>query len=145
MSGLLLWIVLSVCTCWFTIWLPCPLNLFLPILAHVHTTVFCPIVPLFPCICWSVVVHKLYHVFLCTVLLLVLGMLILCGLLSRQIVGKVCTCYLSLCSIFSSYIIIIIIKTQSGQPMSLGEFRTEHPRNSSPQRCPYVKTPVHTA
>ena len=27
----------------------------------------------------------------------------LCGLLSRQIVGKVCTCYLSLCSIFLSH------------------------------------------
>jgi len=33
-------------------------------------------------------VHTLYHVFLCTVLLPVLGMLILYGLLSHQIVGK---------------------------------------------------------
>ena len=56
MSGLLLGIVLSVCAVDSTIWLPCLLDLFLLILAHVHTSVFCPIVPLFPCICWSVVV-----------------------------------------------------------------------------------------
>ena len=56
----------------------------------------------------SVVVHTLYHVFLCTVLLLVLGMLILCGLLSHQIVGKVCSCYLSLCSIFLSHNILFV-------------------------------------
>ena len=37
-----------------------------------------------------------------------LGMLILCGLLSRQIVGKVCTCYLSLCSIFLLYSILFV-------------------------------------
>ena len=40
-------------------------------------------------------------------------MLILCGLLSHQIVGKVCICYLFLCSIFLlpgiSFIIIIIV------------------------------------
>jgi len=35
----------------------------------------------------GVVVHTLYHVFLCTVLLPGLGMLILCDLLSRQVVG----------------------------------------------------------
>ena len=39
--------------------------------------------------------HTLYHVFLCTLLLPVLGMLILYCLLSHQIVGKFCTCYLS--------------------------------------------------
>ena len=78
------------------------------ILAHVHTSVFCPVVPLFPCICWSAVVHTLYHVFLCSVILPVLGMLILCGLVSRQIVGKVCTCYLSLCSIFLSHNILFV-------------------------------------
>jgi len=33
-------------------------------------------------------------------------MLVLCGILSRQIVGKVCTCYLSLCSIFLSHNIL---------------------------------------
>ena len=48
MSGLLLGIVLSVC---ITMWLPCLLDLFLLILVHVHTSVFCPILPLFPCIC----------------------------------------------------------------------------------------------
>jgi len=36
-----------------------------------------------------------------------LGMLILCGLLSHQAVGKVCTCYLSLCSIFLSHILFV--------------------------------------
>ena len=86
MSGLLLGMVLSVCTCWFTIWLPCLLDLFLLILVNNHTSVFCPIVPLFPCICWSVVVHTFYRVFLCTVLLPVLDMLILCGQLSHRII-----------------------------------------------------------
>jgi len=85
------------------------LTYFLLILAHVHTSVFCPTVSLFPCICCSVVVHTPYHVFLCTILLPVLGMLILCGLFSRQIVGKVCTCYLSLCTIFLSHNILFII------------------------------------
>jgi hypothetical protein len=79
-----------------TVWLPCLLGLFVLILVHVHTSVTCPTLPLFPCICWSVVVHTLYHVSLCTVLLPVLGMLILRVLLSHQIVGKVCICYLLL-------------------------------------------------
>ena len=69
---------------------------------------FCPIVPLFPCICWSVVVHTLYRVFLCTLLLPVLGMPILYGLLSHQTVGVVCICYLSLCSIPSSCNILFV-------------------------------------
>ena len=53
MSGLLLRIVLSVFTILVdsAIWLPCLLDLFLLILAHVHKVVFCPVVPLFPCIC----------------------------------------------------------------------------------------------
>jgi len=34
-----------------TVRLPCLLDLFLLILAHVHTSVLCPIVPLFLCIC----------------------------------------------------------------------------------------------
>ena len=63
------------------------------------TVFFYPVVPLFPCTCWSVVVHTLYRVFLCIVLLPVLGMPILYGLLSHRIVGIVCSCYLSLCSI----------------------------------------------
>ena len=48
------------------------------------------------------------YVFLCSVLLPVLGMLILCALLSPQIVGKVCICYLSLCSIFLLHNILFI-------------------------------------
>ena len=42
MSGLLFILVDSI------ICLPCLLDLFLLILAHVHTSVFCPIIPLFP-------------------------------------------------------------------------------------------------
>jgi hypothetical protein len=57
-------------------------------------------IPVFPCICWSVAVHLLYHVVSYTVLLPVLNMLIRCGLLSRQIVDRACICYLSLSSIF---------------------------------------------
>ena len=55
------------------------------------------------CIC----AHTVSYIF-CTDLLQVLGMLILCGLLSRRIVGKVCTCYLSLCSIFLSHNILFV-------------------------------------
>jgi hypothetical protein len=51
-------------------------DLFLLILVHVHTKVFCLIVPLFPCIGRRVAVHSLYHVFLYTILFPVLGMLI---------------------------------------------------------------------
>jgi hypothetical protein len=67
MSGLLLGMVLSVCTCLFhgTVTLP-------PWLVSTDFGIcsyqcFCPILLLFPCICWSVDVHSLYHVFLCTV------------------------------------------------------------------------------
>ena len=59
MSGLLLGIVLSVCTCWFHNMVTLPPWL---VSTDFGTCVFCPIVPLFPCICWSVVVHTLYHV-----------------------------------------------------------------------------------
>ena len=106
MSGLFWGIVLSVCTCWFhnMVALPC---LALPILAHVHTGVF---VQLYPCFLAYVEVQLCTHsiMSLCTVLLPVLGMLILCGLLSHQIVGKVCICHLSLCSIFLSRNILFV-------------------------------------
>jgi hypothetical protein len=69
-----------------TVRLPYLLDLFLLILVHVHTSVLCLIVPLFPCICWSVAVHSLYRVFLYTVLLPVLGMLIWCVLLLLPII-----------------------------------------------------------
>jgi hypothetical protein len=39
MSGILLGMVMSVCTCWFRKWLPCLLGLFLLILVHVQTSV----------------------------------------------------------------------------------------------------------
>jgi hypothetical protein len=61
MSGLLLEMVLSVCICWF-------LDLFLLILAYVHTGVLYLTVPLCSCICCSVAVHSLYHGFLDTFL-----------------------------------------------------------------------------
>ena len=53
--------------------------------------------PHFPCICWNVVGHPLCHVFLCAVLLPILGMLMWCGLLSHKIVDIVCICYVVLC------------------------------------------------
>ena len=102
MAGFMFGIVLSVRTCWFHNMVTLPLWL----VSNDFGTCSCQcffwgsIVPLFPHICWSVVVHTLYPVFLRTFLLPVLGMLILCGLLSCQIVGKVYTCSLSLCSIF---------------------------------------------
>jgi hypothetical protein len=69
---------------------------------------FCPTLPLFPCICWSVVVHTLYAVTLVIVLLPVLGILVFCVLLSHQSVGEVCLCYLSLCSIFLLHNILFV-------------------------------------
>ena len=89
MSGLLLGIVLSVCTCWFHNIVTLPPWLVSTDFGTCSYQCFCPFVPLFPCICWSVVVHTLYYVFLCTLLLPLLGMLILCGLLSHKIVRKV--------------------------------------------------------
>jgi hypothetical protein len=53
------------------------LDLFLLILAHILINVFCPVLPLFPCICWSAVGHTLCRVFLCPVLLPVLGIIII--------------------------------------------------------------------
>ena len=47
MSGLLLGIVLSVCTCWFTVQLLCPLGLLLLSLVHVRTSVFVQLHPYF--------------------------------------------------------------------------------------------------
>jgi hypothetical protein len=101
MSGLLLGMVLSVWTCWFYSMGTLPSWPVSTDFGHVRTSVFCPIVPLFPYICWSVVVHTIYSVFLCTVLLPVWGMPILYGLLSYQTVGIVCIFYLSLCLISS--------------------------------------------
>jgi len=85
---LLFGMVLSVWTCWFhsVVTLPpWPVSTDFGTCSYLC---FCPIVPLFPYICRSVVVHTLYRVFLCTVLLLVWGMPILYGLLSHQTVGN---------------------------------------------------------
>jgi len=93
MSGLLLGMVLSVWTCWFHSMVTLPPW---PVSTDFGTCsyqCFCPIVPLFPYICWSVVVHTLYRVFLCTDLLPVLGMPILYGLFSHQTVGIACINY----------------------------------------------------
>jgi hypothetical protein len=76
MSGLLLGMVPSVCTCWFHSMVTLPPRL---VSADFGTCVFCLIVPLFPCVCWSVAVHSIYHVFLYTVLLSVILLLLLLG------------------------------------------------------------------
>jgi hypothetical protein len=99
-SGLLLGMVLSVCTYWF--------HTIVTLLPWFVTTefgpcsyeCFCPVAPLFPFICWSVFAHSLYHAVLHIVLLPLLGMLILYGLLSHHVVGTVCICYPSLCAVF---------------------------------------------
>ena len=80
-SGLLLVIVLSVCPYWFHSIVTLPSYLLLLILVHVRTSVFCPVAPLFPCMCWSVFAHSLYRAVLHIVLLPVLGMLLLLLLL----------------------------------------------------------------
>jgi hypothetical protein len=59
MSGLLLEMVLSVWTCWFHRMVKLPPW---PVSTDFGTCsyqCFCPILPLFPYICWSVVVHTL--------------------------------------------------------------------------------------
>jgi hypothetical protein len=68
MSGLLLGMVLSVWTCWFHSMFTFPPRLVSTDFGTCSYQWFCPIVPMFPCICWSVVVHSLYRVFLCTIL-----------------------------------------------------------------------------
>jgi hypothetical protein len=87
MSGLLLGMVLSVWTCWFHSMVTLPPWPVSTDFGACSYQCFCPIVPPFPYICWSVVVHTLYRVFLCTVLLTVRGMPILYGLLSHQTVS----------------------------------------------------------
>jgi hypothetical protein len=109
MSGLLLGIVLSVCACWFHSIVTLPPWFVTMSLVHVRTSVFGPVAPLFPCICWGVFAHSLYHAVLHIVLLPVLAMLILYDLLSHQIVGTVCICCPSLYVVFLWRIIIIII------------------------------------
>ena len=109
MSGLLLAIDLSVCTCWFHNMVTLPPWLLSTDYGTCSYRCFlsnCTAVSLhmLKCSC----THTLYHVFLCTLLSPVLGMLTSCGLLSRQTVGKVCTCCLSLCSIFLSHNILFV-------------------------------------
>jgi hypothetical protein len=99
MSGLLLEIVLSVCTCWFHSMVTFPSLACFYWFWYMFIPVFFVQLYPFPCKCWSVIVDTLYHVSLCTVLLPVLGTLILCVLLSHQIDGKVNICYMSLCSV----------------------------------------------
>jgi hypothetical protein len=66
------------------------------------------LIPVFPPICWSVFGHTLYHIFLCIVLLPVLGMLTCCGQLSHQTVDIVCICYVSVCNIFVVWFIVTL-------------------------------------
>ena len=63
MSGLLLGIVLPVCTCWFHSIVTLPPWLVSKDLGTCSYHCFCPVVPLFPCIFWSVIVHTIYRVF----------------------------------------------------------------------------------
>jgi hypothetical protein len=86
-----------------------------------HTSVNCLILPLFPCICYSVVEHTLYHVSLCIVLLLILSMLIWCVLLSN--VYRVCICYLLLLVILMSHDIWFVM---SGLVLLLLDFQFLH-------------------
>jgi len=109
MSGLLLAIDLSVCTCWFHSMVTLPPWLLSTDYGTCSYRCFlcnCTAVSLhmLKCSC----AHTLYRVFLCTLLSPVLGMLTSCCLLSRQTVGKVCTCCLSLCSIFLSHNILFV-------------------------------------
>jgi hypothetical protein len=84
-SGWLLGMVLSICNCWFHSMVTLTPRLVSTDFGTCsYQCFFYLIVPLFPCICWSVAVHSLYHGFLYTVLLPVLGTLIWCGLLSHQ-------------------------------------------------------------
>ena len=76
-SSLLLGIVLSVFICWFHNMVTLPSWLVCTDFRTCSYQRFCLILLLFPCKCWSVAVHTLYRVFLCTVLLPVLGMMIL--------------------------------------------------------------------
>ena len=61
MSGLLLGMVLSVCTCRFFAFLACFYWLWYMLIP----VFFCPIFPLFPCICWSVAGHTISYLFMC--------------------------------------------------------------------------------
>jgi hypothetical protein len=77
MSGLLLGMVLSVWTCWFysiVTLLPWPVSTDFGTCSY---QCFFPIVPLFLYICWSVVMHTLYRVFLCTVLFVIIIIIII--------------------------------------------------------------------
>jgi hypothetical protein len=75
MAGLLLAMVLSVCTCWFHNMVTLPTWLVSTDFVHVRTRVHCLILPLVPYIYWSVVEHTVYHVAWCIVLLPTLGTL----------------------------------------------------------------------
>jgi uncharacterized membrane protein len=92
MSGLLLGMVLSVCICWFHSMVTLHPRLVSTDFLNVHTSVLCLIVSLFPCICWSVAVHPLYHVFLYTVLLPVLGMLVACYRVNFTFIISILSC-----------------------------------------------------
>jgi len=61
------------------------------------------------CTCYRVVQHSHYHVSLYIVLFPILGMLMKCGLLSRQIVDTVCTYHLFLMVIILLSNILFVI------------------------------------
>jgi len=99
MSGLLLGIVLSVSTCWFHSTVTFPPRFITIEFGTFSYQCFLSSCTLFPCICWSVFAHSLYHAVLHIVLLPVLGMLMY-GLLSDHVFATVCICYPSLSVVF---------------------------------------------
>jgi hypothetical protein len=64
MSGLLLGIVLSVCTCQLHNMVTLNSCLVSADLVHAYTNALCLILSLFPCICWRVLEHTHYHIFM---------------------------------------------------------------------------------
>ena len=99
MSGLLLGTVLSAFTCWFYNTVTLPHWLVSADFRTCSYECFCQIVPLFPCICWSVVVHTFYHVFLCIVLLQVLGMVYCLVKFLAKSALAICLCVQYFCRI----------------------------------------------
>jgi hypothetical protein len=66
-SGLFLGVAVSVCTCWFldmVTFTRTLMSCFILILVHIHITFVSMILPLFPCVCYTVPEHTFYHTYL---------------------------------------------------------------------------------
>jgi hypothetical protein len=103
-AGSTVWLpYLLACFCWFWyMFIPVFLSSCTPLSLHM----------------FNVAVHPLYHVFLYTVLLPVLGMLIWCGLLSHQIGGNYYYYYIVLAIFFFYLLIDLFILDIQGLPLS---------------------------